>query len=110
MPLEQDFFLREAFANMLKTNSTLTRINLRWNNVGDEGGKAQCSQRLPTAGAMFPFPREALAQAESSSSNVCEIELYGTNIGASCLKAQVAELAMARVLFSTGAGGSFTGL
>ena len=51
-------FLSEAICEALKTNSTLTSINLKSNHIGAEGGKARWCQVHKQRGLVAPKVRQ----------------------------------------------------
>ena len=79
-------FPSEAISEVLKTNSTLTSINLAWNRIGEVGVKARwvsgrCCSRVA-------FPREAICEALKRNSTLTSINLEGNFIGDDGAKAR----------------------
>ena len=80
-------FPSEAISKALKTNSTLTSINLAWNRIGEVGVKARwvsgrCCSRVA-------FPREAICEALKRNSTLTSINLESNRIGVEGAKARL---------------------
>ena len=82
--------LPKALADALKQNSSLTTINLSWNDIGADGAKAAVLLR-PSLAFMWPACSacQALAEALKQNSSLTTIDLRGNKIGADGAKAAV---------------------
>ena len=70
----------EAIAGVLKTNATLTHIDLRLGKIGSEGVKARCLQRVRVSLFFFPCT-EAIGEALKINSTLTSIDLKDNHIG-----------------------------
>ena len=78
--LEPRPFPCEALAEAIKSNSTITNINLASNSIGVEG----CQAGWLRGGCIWCFglcPCEALAEALNSNSTITNIDLWNNDIG-----------------------------
>ncbi|CAE7280729.1 NLRC3, partial [Symbiodinium necroappetens] len=79
----------EAICKALKTNSTVTSIDLFNNDIGNEGGKAWLAERTNSTLASINFKRDhigdegaqAIGEALKTNSTLAGINLQNNNIG-----------------------------